>query len=120
MAKRKVSKRSSSNQGTAANVQDPPAAEIERQARDLADDNRRAEPDITRIFWFPFDREVRLVELTDQVPATTDGELHPFYFRAAPADNLPAPSAIAMIRVAEFGKLKLPVDWGAWIDAVEL
>ena len=35
-------------------------------------------------------------------------------------DNLPAPSAIAMIRPDEFGKLKLPAGWGNWSDAVEL
>jgi hypothetical protein len=93
---------------------------IERQARHLAEDNRRAEPDITRVFWFPDDAEVRLVELTDQVPANEDGAVHPFYFRAAPADDLPAPSAIAMIRAAELGQLRLPPQWGNWNDATEL
>ncbi len=94
--------------------------EIKEQAQLLAADNRQAEPDITRVFWFPDDQEVRLVELTDQVPQTQDGEVHPFYFRASPQDKLPVPSAIAMIRVDEFRKLRLPVDWGNWDDAVEL
>lgn len=93
---------------------------IEQQARLLAADNRRSEPDITRVLWFPDDQEVRLVELTDQVPRSLDGEVHPFYFRAAPQDNLPAPSAIAMIRSDEVGGLKLPTDWGDWDEAVEL
>lgn len=93
---------------------------IEQQARLLANDNRRAEPDIMRIFWFPDEQEVRLIELTEQVPVSTDGELHAFYFQSAPADNLPAPSAIAMIRSNEFGQLKLPPNWGDWADAVEL
>jgi hypothetical protein len=93
---------------------------IEKQARLLAEDNRRAEPDIAKIFWFPDDGEVRLVELTEQVPSSEDTELHPFYFRAAPKDNLPAPSAIAMIRAEEFSHLKLPASWGRWEDAVEL
>ena len=95
-------------------------SEIEGQARILADDNRRAEPDITRVFWFPNGAEVRLVELTEQVPASEDGEVHPFYFRPAPKDNLPAPSAIAMIRADEFGKARLPPQWGSWNDAIEL
>src|SRR5438067_1712192 len=90
---------------------------IERQARLLAGDNRRAEPQITRIFWFPDEKEVRLIELIDQVPATADGEVRPFYFRASPQDNLPAPSAIAMIRGDEYGRLKLPRGWGEWADA---
>jgi hypothetical protein len=93
---------------------------IERQARVLADDNRRAEPDIVRVFWFPNETEVRLVELSDQMPVTADGELHPFYFRPAPIDDLPAPSAVAIIRSSEFGQLRLPADWGSWADALEL
>ncbi len=93
---------------------------VERQAKLLAVDNRKAEPDIARVFWFPDDREVRLLELTEEVPETTDGEVHPFYFPASPQDDLPLPSAMAMIRAEEFGKLKLPPEWGTWDDAVEL
>lgn len=93
---------------------------IEQQARLLAEDNRRAEPDITRIFWFPDDSEVRLIELTQQIPASAEGRVLPFYFRPAPKYGLPAPSATAMIRPDEFGKLKLPDTWGEWSDAVEL
>jgi hypothetical protein len=93
---------------------------IERQARLLAVDNRRAEPDISKVFWFPDEQEVRLVELTDQVPHSLDGQVHPFFFRPSPQDQLPAPSVIAMIRVKEFGKLNLPAGWGSWDDAVEL
>jgi hypothetical protein len=93
---------------------------IEQQARLLANDNRRAEPQITRIFWFPDDKEVRLVELIDQVPSSADREVRPFYFRPSPQDNLPAPSAIAMIRPDEYGTSKLPEGWGDWDDATEL
>ncbi len=93
---------------------------IEQQARTLAADNRNAEPDITKVFWFPHNQEVRLLELTEQVPQSLDGEVHPFYFRPSPQDNLPAPSAIAMIRASEFGALRLPESWGDWNDAVEL
>lgn len=93
---------------------------IEQQARLLAADNRQAEPDITGIFWFPDDQEVRLVELTDQVPQSLDGEVHPFYFRPSVQDNLPVPTAVAMIRADEFGRLRLPANWGDWGDAIEL
>lgn len=93
---------------------------IEQQARLLANDNRRAEPQIARIFWFPDDKEVRLVELIDQVPSSADRQVQPFYFRPSPQDNLPAPSAIAMIRPDEYGALKLPEGWGDWDDATEL
>jgi hypothetical protein len=93
---------------------------VEEQARLLAAENRRSEPDISRIFWFPDEQEVRLVEIMEQVPACTEGEVQPFYFRPAPQHNLPAPSGIAMIRADEFGKLRLPQGWGDWGDAVEL
>ena len=93
---------------------------VESQARLLALDNRRAEPDIQKVFWFPDEREVRLLELTDQVPTSAEGQVHPFYFRPSPKDSLPLPSAIAMIRSDEFGRLKLPPDWGDWADAIEL
>jgi hypothetical protein len=93
---------------------------IEDQARALAADNRRAEPNITRVLWFPDDREVRLVEVTDDVPTSEEGEVRPFYFRSSPQDNLPAPSGIAMIRADEVRKLKLPQEWGNWDDAIEL
>ncbi|MFB3890847.1 MAG: hypothetical protein ACE15C_02360 [Phycisphaerae bacterium] len=92
----------------------------EKQAKLLALDNRKAEPDVTRVFWFPDDQEVRLVELTEVVPINPDDDLHPFYFRPSPRDDMPLPTALAMIRPDEFGKLKPPSEWGNWSDAVEL
>lgn len=94
--------------------------QIEKQAKSLAADNRQAQPDITRILWFPDDTEVRLVELTEQIPANEDDELHPFYFRASPKDDLPFPSAMVMIRPDEINTTKPPTGWGSWTDAVEL
>lgn len=94
--------------------------EIEQEARMLAVDNRQASPDVTRIIWFPDDTEVRLVVLTELVPQYEGTDLHPFYFRSSPADNLPAPSAIIMIRPEESGKLKLPPEWGDWNDGIDL
>jgi hypothetical protein len=92
----------------------------DRQARYLAVDNRQTNPDITRIFWFPDDEEVRMLEVTEQIPVSEDGEVHPFYFPPAPEYDLPLPSAMVLIQPDEFGKLKLPADWGSWSDAVEL
>ncbi len=94
--------------------------QAQQQAEALAADNRKAEPDVTRILWFPDDHEVRLLEITEQVPINPDEDVHPFYFRASPQDNLPLPSSIALIRAEEIGKLKLPPEWGSWDDAFEL
>jgi hypothetical protein len=93
---------------------------IQEQARLLADENRRAEPTISKVYWFPHDAEVRLVELDDAAPRNDDGAVHPFYFHAAPQENLPAPSGVAIIRPDEFGRLTLPSEWGDWDDAREI
>jgi hypothetical protein len=93
---------------------------VERQAKYLADENRKAEPDIETVYWFPDEEEVRLIELTPIIPISGDGWVHPFYFQPSPPDDLPAPSGIAMIRPEEFGRLKLPEDWGGWERAILL
>lgn len=93
---------------------------IKRQAELLAGENRKAEPSITRIYWFPDDHEVRLVELISTVPRADDGRVHPFYFRANAEEDLPAPTGIALIRPEEFRQLSLPEKWGGWEAAVSL
>ena len=95
-------------------------AEVERQARLLAIENKKAEPEITKVYWFPDEGEVRLVELLQSVPESGDGKVHPYHFRPDPADQLPAPSGIALIRPDEFGKLQLPEKWGGWDQAVPI
>ena len=93
---------------------------VRRQAILLARDNKRAEPGIQRVYWFPHEEEVRLVEVEDGIPASASGVLEPFYFAQSLRDNLNAPSAVALIRTDEFGKLELPQDWGDWDCAKEL
>jgi hypothetical protein len=92
----------------------------ERQARFLAADNRQASPDIKRVLWFPNEREVRLVELSEEVPVCLEKKLFPFYFRASPEDKLPLPTAVVLIRPDEIQKFKPPTGWGSWTDAWEL
>jgi hypothetical protein len=84
---------------------------IEQQARLVAADNRKAEPSIQTIYWFPNPREVRLVELTPVVPLNGSDSLDPFYFPPSPGHDLPAPSSVAMIRPGEWKKLRLPRGW---------
>src|SRR4051794_6613160 len=93
--------------------------EIKRQAQLLARENREAEPDIEKVYWFPDEHEVRLVELLATMPAS-DKDVQPFYFRAMPQDDMPAPVGIALIRPDEFRKLRLPSKWGTWDEAEEL
>lgn len=93
---------------------------VKKQAEELAADNRRADPEIEGIFWFPDAQEVRLIEMSPSIPASDDGHVHPFYFRADPKENLPFPSGVALIRPDEFGRLELPERWGNWDSAVVL
>lgn len=97
-----------------------PRDEVESQAKLLAKENRQSEPEIGKVYWFPDENEVRLVELHPTIPASGDGQVHPFFFQPSPSDNLPAPSGIALVRPDEFGNLQLPPDWGDWDSAVEL
>jgi len=93
---------------------------IERQAKILAKDNREFEPEITAVYWFPDDDEVRLVEVIPSVPVSPDKVLHPFFFRPSPEDDLPSRSGIALIAPEEEGQIILPGDWGSWSDAIKL
>jgi hypothetical protein len=90
------------------------------QAVLLARENKRTDPGITKIYWFPDEHEVRLLELEDGIPAALSGEVEPFYFDPSPEDNCPLPLGIAIIRNNEFGRLKLPEKWGAWESAREI
>ena len=93
---------------------------INEQALSLARANKQAEPGIVKIFWFPDEQEIRLVELEKNMPATMSGNLEPFYFAPSPADGLFAPTAIALIRPEEYQRLLLPAGWVDWLQAQEL
>jgi len=92
------------------------------QALDLAKEHKRAEPNIKQVYWFPDPQgeEVRLVELEDNVPSSASGCVEPFYFDPSIPDNLPAATAVAVIRTDEFRRLDLPEDWGTWEDAEQV
>ena len=95
-------------------------AAIRKQASELAHANKRTEPGIDKVYWFPSDKEIRLVELEEMTVPALSGRVEPFFFGPSPQDGLTFPSGIAIIQTKEFGKLKLPRGWGAWSDAVEL
>ncbi len=93
---------------------------VEAQARRLALDNMKAEPGIKKVYWFPSEKEIRLVELDENMIPALSGRVEPFYFRPSPQDGFTFPFGIAIIQIKEFGKLKLPRGWGKWDDAMEL
>lgn len=94
--------------------------DVKRQAVYLARENRASDPSIRRVFWFPDENEVRLVEVYEDLPEQVGERISPFYFRPSPADDLPYPSGVALIGPGEVRRAELPVEWGQWDAAEEL
>ena len=91
---------------------------VKREAIKLAKENKKAEPNILKIFWFPHQKEIRLIEVEDDIPTSCENEIEVFYFE--PSQQVPLYSAIGLIRSNEIGNLKLPENWGNWESAEEL
>ena len=89
-------------------------------AKYLAEENRKDDPSVKRVVWFPDPSIVRLLVLSEDSPASDDGKVYAFYFRPSPKHNLPLPSGVAIIRPSEFGSLKLPEEWGSWDKAQDV
>ncbi len=96
------------------------STKIEEQAKYLARENRKAEPSICKIYWFRDNNEVRLVELLEEMPVSSDGKAYPMYFREAPNEDIFFPSAIALLSPVDDKKADLPDSWGSWDAAVVL
>lgn len=94
--------------------------EIREQAKILAAESKKSEPDIDKIYWFPHDSEVHLIQIDDKTITSLSGEVEAFYFDASPEDNITVPSGIAIIRPNEYGNLTLPEGWGDWDDGQPL
>lgn len=93
--------------------------DIQETAQVLANAAREADPDLLKVLLFPAANEVRLlyVDATAR-PTLEDETIAPFYFGPDRQSGLQYPSAVALIRPEEKGKLHLPAGWGTWEDAV--
>jgi hypothetical protein len=91
-------------------------ASIEQAARELAEANALSEESMVRIYWFPHEKEVRLIEVMELTVPSDDGLVQPFYLR--PTGDYPYNLGIALIRPEEDRRDKLPESWGSWDDAV--
>jgi hypothetical protein len=90
---------------------------IEEEARWLAQYNKRTNPDIKNVYWFPAENEIRLLETTEEVPfSEEEKDVSPFYFPAFRDEDVHIKHklAIALIRPECFGNLNLPENWGSW------
>ena len=92
---------------------------MREQARLLAMDCKSADPDVVKVYWFPHEKEVHIIEINDNT-TPSGASVTPFYFGPVPEEGLPAPSGIAIIKPAEYRRLDLPCDWGTWDDGEEL
>lgn len=93
-----------------------PTADVRRLAEQIAREAAASEPSIRRIYWFPHDREVRLVEVDADSIMTGETRIHAFWF--GPDVEVPLPSGIALVHpVEEAAKKPLPDGWGEWGEA---
>ncbi len=91
---------------------------IKEQAQKLALEARDTDPNITKIYWFPHDQEVRLIEIDESMIKSLTGCVEPFYFDSTA--EIPVPSGIALVRPEDVGKLQTPKGWGDWENGQEL
>jgi hypothetical protein len=92
---------------------------MREQAKLLAMDSKNADPNVIKVYWFPHEKEVHIIEINDNT--TPSGEsVAPFYFGPVPEEGLTAPSGIAIIKPEEYRKIDLPSGWGTWDDAEEV
>lgn len=91
---------------------------IFEEAQRLALEAKQSDPSITKVYWFPHEEEVHLIEVDENTVESGSGRVEPFYFD--PTESDPVPSGVAVIRPDEYRKLILPDEWGNWDDGQEL
>lgn len=90
--------------------------DIKSNAEELAKAHANLEESLESVFWFPDDKEIRLLEL-DRDMIDSD-QIRPYYFPSDPENGIRYPSAVAVIRPEEKESLRPPAEWGAWTDAL--
>lgn len=88
---------------------------IKEAAQRLAEANASSVNSLMKIYLFPHEQEIRLLEI-DSATIESD-EVTPFSFSSDNENGIPFPSSIAVILPHEFGKLPLPKEWGEWSSA---
>lgn len=99
-------------------VPTPDHLDIRQQAEKLALEIKETHSSVEKIYWFPDNSELRIIEIDTNTVQSPTREVEPFYFDSTA--SLPVPSGIAIIRPEEYGNLRLPEDWGDWKDGQEL
>jgi hypothetical protein len=92
---------------------------MREQAKLLAMDGKSSDPYFVKVYWFPHEKEVHIIEINANT-TPSENPVAPFYFGPVPEEGLIAPSGIAIIKPEEYRILDLPSDWGTWDDGEEL
>src|SRR5690606_33183740 len=71
-----------------------------------------------RIYWFPSEEAVRLIDIVPTAMPHDPGALHPYFFGARPKDGITLPSALVVITPEDVATATPPDGWGSWADAV--
>jgi hypothetical protein len=85
-------------------------------ARQLAEAHKVEDPETTDIFIAAANDEVRLVEVSGSLGASTSREVLPFRFNAQPEQGIDYPSVVVLLSPSEWdavkrGELTLPSGW---------
>lgn len=87
----------------------------------LAKDHLETEPNLRKIYWFPADDEVRLIDVyADAIPVRDGDPAAAFFFGPDIKGGVPYRYAIALVRPEEDRRIPLPNGWGEWSDGVIL
>ena len=87
----------------------------------LAKDHLETDPSLKKIYWFPSEEEVRLIDVyPEAIPVRPGDPAAAFFFGPDPKGGVPYRYAIALARPDEDGKIALPKGWGEWSDGVVL
>jgi len=87
---------------------------IEDEAKSLAASNAEASPEITEIWWFPDNEEIRLIEVDSTLPGSD--EISPYCFPPDPIGGVHYRIAIALVKPEEKA-LPVPEGWVGWDEA---
>jgi hypothetical protein len=88
------------------------------EARRLALEAKKTDPNIAKIYWFPDDEEVHLIMIDKNAVSSGAERVEPFYFDSTTTD--PMPAGIAIIGPDEYRKLILPPGWVDWDNGKEI
>lgn len=94
---------------------------VREAAKDLLRDNLKADPEITKVYLFPSDDEIRLIYVDPTTMPLHPGDaIAPFYFGASKLEKETYSyytTGISVIRLEEAETAWLPRGWGEWADA---